>query len=100
MNKHEHDSYFVAAQSWADDRLAGERRMRRLAWSITGVSTALTLILALALVTMLPLKTVQPYVLTVDRQSGEVQVATTLTPSKLSENEAVIQAQLANYVRV
>lgn len=98
MNKQ--DNYFVAAQSWADDRLAGERRMRRLAWSITCVSTALSLILALALVTLLPLKTVQPYVVTVDRQTGEVQLATTLTRARLSENEAIIQAQLANYVRV
>jgi type IV secretion system protein VirB8 len=42
---------------------------------------------------------VQPYVVTVDRQSGAVEIATTLTDGKLTQNEAVIQAQLASYVR-
>ena len=42
----------------------------------------------------------QPYVVTVDRQSGAVEIATTVANGRLTQNEAVIQAQLANYVRV
>jgi len=56
------------------------------------------LLLALALVFLMPLKSVEPYVLTVDRQTGAVEAATTLQNGKLSQNEAVIQAQLAGYV--
>ena len=56
--------------------------------------------LALALAMLVPLKTVVPYVVTVDRQSGAVEVATTVANGRLTQNEAVIQAQLANYVRI
>ena len=95
----DHDKYYAAAQSWADERVIAERRMRRFAWTVAGVAGAIALILAIAMLVMVPLKSVQPYVLTVDRQTGAVQMATTVENAKLSENEAVIQAELANYVR-
>lgn len=96
----EHETYYVAAQSWADERVVAERRMRRVAWIVAGAAGALALLLALIVAMLFPLKTVQPYVVTVDRQTGAVEVATTLKGGRLTENEAVIQAQLANYVRV
>lgn len=95
-----HDKYYAAAQSWADGQVEAERRARNLAWMVAAVAGGIALILAVALVLLLPLKTVQPYVVTVDRQSGAVEVATTVANSRLTENEAVIQSQLANYVRV
>ena len=96
----EHETYYAAAQSWADERVVAERRMRRVAWIVAGAAGALALLLALIVAMLFPLKTVQPYVVTVDRQTGAVEVATTLKGGKLTENEAVIQAQLANYVRI
>lgn len=96
----EHDKYYASALSWADERVVAERRMRKLAWTVAGVSAAIALLLALTLLLLVPLKTVQPYVITVDRQSGSVEMATTLAKGKLTENEAVVQSQLANYVRV
>ena len=96
----DNDRYYAAAESWADDRVSAERRMRKLAWTIAGVSAAVATLLALALLLLVPLKTVEPYVITVDRQSGAVEVATTLTEGKLTQNEAVVQSHLANYVRV
>lgn len=95
----EHDRYFAEAVSWADERVVAERRMRRFAWSVAGGAGAVALILAIAVLVLVPLKTVQPYVVTVDRQSGAVEVATTLENGKLTDNEAVVQAELANYVR-
>ena len=96
----EHDKYYAAAQGWADERVEAERRARKLAWTVAGVAGAIALILALTLAMLVPLKTVQPYVVTVDRQSGAVEVATTVANGRLTQNESVIQAQLANYVRV
>ena len=96
----DHDKYYAAAQGWADERVESERRARKLAWTVAGVAGAIALVLALALAMLVPLKTVQPYVVTVDRQSGAVEVATTVANGRLTQNEAVIQAQLANYVRV
>lgn len=93
------ETYYAAATSWADDRVMAAARQQRLAWIVAGIAGAIALILAVALVVLLPLKTVTPYVLTVDRQSGAVEAATTLSGSRLRETEAVIQAQLAQYVR-
>jgi len=92
------DTYFPAARSWAEDRRSSAARQTRIAWIVAGVAALVALLLAIALAAMMPLKSVQPYVLTVDRQTGAVQIAQGLTPGKLTQNEAVIQAQLANYV--
>lgn len=96
----EHDQYYQSALSWVDQTVVSERRMRRMAWMITGGSAGLALVLAITVALLVPLKTVQPYVVTVDRQSGAVEVATTVAGGQLTQNEAVIQAELANYVRV
>ena len=96
----DHDTYYAVAQSWADERVAAEQRMRKLAWIVAGVAAAIALLLGLVIAMLVPLKTVQPYVVTVDRQSGAVELATTVANGRLTQNEAVIQAQLANYVRV
>ena len=95
----EADKYYASALSWVDERVTAERRMRKIAWGVAGLSGLLSLILAITMMLMMPLKSVQPYVVTVDRQTGAVEVATTLKGGKLSENDAVIQAELANYVR-
>ncbi|MES2494240.1 MAG: type IV secretion system protein [Pseudomonadota bacterium] len=95
----EHDRYFAEAVSWADERVVAERRMRRFAWIVAGGAGVIALVLAVTLLLLVPLKSVQPYVVTVDRQSGAIEVATTLANTKLTGNEAVIQAELANYVR-
>ena len=95
----DHDTYYAAAQSWADERIDAERRMRRFAWTIAVIATAVATILAITVAMLVPLHTVQPYVVTVDRQSGAVELTSTIAGGKLTQNEAVIQAQLANYVR-
>lgn len=94
----ESDTYFPAARTWADDRKSSAARQARIAWVVAGVAALVALLLAIALAAMMPLKSVQPYVVTVDRQTGAVQIAQGLSPGRLTQNEAVIQAQLANYV--
>lgn len=92
------DEYFAAARSWADGRAASVARETRIAWRVAIGASVIALLLALALMFALPLKTVQPYVLTVDRQTGAVEPAMTLGDGRLTQNEAMVQAQLAGYV--
>ena len=92
------DDYYAAARRWADGQSSALARETRIAWRVAAGAGLIALLLALALVFLVPLKSVQPYVLTVDRQTGAVEAATTLQDGKLSQNEAVIQAQLAGYV--
>lgn len=92
------DTYFAAARSWADEQRSVALWHLRIAWSFAVLAGIVALALAIAIAMMVPLKSVQPYVVTVDRQTGAVQLARGLAEGRLSQNEAVIQAQLANYV--
>ena len=94
----ERDEYYAAAKSWSDGQASSSARETRVAWRVAAGASVIALLLALALAFLVPLKTVQPYVLTVDRQTGAVESATTVQSGRLSQNEAVIQAQLASYV--
>lgn len=94
----EREEYYAAARSWADGQVSSLARETRIAWRVAIGASAVAILLALALVLMLPFKTVQPYVLSIDRRTGVVEPAMALRNGTLSENEAVIQAQLAGYV--
>jgi type IV secretion system protein VirB8 len=93
------EDYFENARSWADTQSGAVLRERKIAWIIAGIATSVAVILAITLLILLPLKSVEPYVVTVDRQNGAVQVASGIEPGKLSQNDSVIQAELARYVR-
>ena len=94
----EREEYYAAARSWAEGQSAAGARETRIAWRVAAAAGLIALLLALTLVLLVPLKSVEPYVLTVDRQTGAVEAAMTVKSGKLSQNEAVIQAQLAGYV--
>lgn len=90
--------YYAAAKSWSDGQASATARETRIAWRVAVGAGVIALLLALTLAFLVPLKTVEPYVLTVDRQTGAVEAAMPVQSGRLSQNEAVIQAQLAGYV--
>ena len=92
------EDYYAEAKSWAGGEASAAARETRIAWRVAAAAALIALILAIALMLLVPLKTVQPYVLTVDRQTGAVEPAMTVSDGRLTQNEAVIQAQLASYV--
>lgn len=94
----ERDEYYAAARTWADSKVQSSARELRIAWRVAAGAAAIAVLLAITLLLLVPLKTVQPYVLTVDRNTGAVEAATTVAEGRLSQNEAVIKAQLAGYV--
>lgn len=92
------DAYYREAGSWAEDRETALRASRRTAWIVAGAATAVALMLALALLMLTPLKTVQPYTLLVDKQTGFVQALKPLEPQQVSSNSALTQSFLVQYV--
>ncbi len=92
------DVYYAEAKSWAQGQAGTAARETRIAWRVAAGASLVALVLAITLLLLVPLKTVQPYVLTVDRQTGAVEPAMTVSSGRLTQNEAVIQAQLAAYV--
>ena len=94
----ERAAYYVKAQSWADDIHGALRASRRRAYIVAGAAAAIAMFEAVALVVLMPLKTVVPYTVTVDRQTGTIETAQGVNPGPLSQNAAVTQAFLAQYV--
>ncbi len=90
--------YYARGATWAQDIQGALRGSRRRAWMVAGVAAAIAALEAIALVAVMPLKTVVPYTITVDRQTGYIQAAEGVRPGALSQNEAVIEAFLAQYV--
>ena len=91
-------AYYAEADSWAHDRQDAIAASRRTAWIVAGVAAAVALFEALALLFLMPLKTVVPYTLMVDRQTGFVQVLKPLDPQLVSSDAALTQSFLVQYV--
>lgn len=92
------ESYFEGARSWATDERARDNRTIRIAWIIAGLACGVAVLEALALVALTPLKTVQPVTLLVDRHTGYVQELDPSRPVKVSADQALTNAFLAQYV--
>ncbi len=74
------------------------QRGGRLGWIAAGVLAVIAIAQAGALAALVPLKTVAPYTITVDRQTGYVETARGLQLGPLKDDEAVTQANIVQYV--
>ncbi|QDC36368.1 virB8 family protein [Sphingobium fuliginis] len=92
------DAYFAEADSWANDRNRALRKSRSIAWWVAGGVGAIAICEALALAFLAPLKTVEPYTLLVDRQTGFVQALKPLNAELISADKALTQSFLVQYV--
>jgi type IV secretion system protein VirB8 len=92
------DAYFAEAGSWAKDQADALRASRRTAWWVAGAASVIAVCEALALLFLTPLKTVEPYTLLVDRQTGFVQPLKPLEPDVISRERALTQSFLVQYV--
>lgn len=89
---------YERAASWAADIHGSLRASRRTAWIVAGVALAIAALEALAIAALTPLKTIVPYTLLVDRQTGYVETIRGLAPGPLSQQSAVTQSFLVQYV--
>src|SRR5258706_3293449 len=93
-------AYFDEAKRWDQDRLASARRSARLAWSVAACAGLLALAGVGAVAALAPLKSVEPFVVRVDRATGVVDVMTGLKgEAHLTYEEAVSKYFLGLYVR-
>ena len=92
------DAYYEQAESWGKDQQESLRGSRRTAWIIASVAALIAMLEAIALWQLMPLKTVEPYTLLVDRQTGYVQALKPLEASEISGNTALTQSFLVQYV--
>ncbi|HZU50753.1 MAG TPA: VirB8/TrbF family protein [Sphingomicrobium sp.] len=101
MNKHSRetlDTYYAEAASWNRDRVQSMRSSHRIAWVIAAAAGLLAVVEAIALVLLMPLKTVEPYTLMVDKTTGYVQALRPLDEQKIAPDAALTQSYLVQYV--
>lgn len=87
-----------AAVAFEDEVFFSLRRQRNLAGLMAGLSLAVALGSVATLAMTLPLKEVRPYVVMVDRTTGEAEQVVAVRPTSLSDQEAVREAELVRYV--
>ena len=99
-DKNDLKAYFAEAASWDLERLQAANRSKRLAWALAATASALAITSVAAVAMLAPLKTVAPYVITVDRATGASEITSQLSGNRdASYEEAVSKYFLADYVR-
>ncbi len=91
-------AYYRDAQSWSEDRAQSSAASRKVAWTVAGAAGLIAVLEAIALAMLLPLKTVVPYTLLVDKQTGFVQALKPLEGQTITPDEALVRSFLAQYV--
>ena len=91
------DGYFAEASAWDRDRVESARRSIRLAWRVAAAGWICAITSAAALIALMPLKRVEPFVVRVDRSTGVVDVVPVYA-GRATESEVVTRYFLMRYV--
>ncbi|WP_160011077.1 virB8 family protein [Rhizobium sp. 18055] len=91
--------YWQAGASWEVELYRKERRSRKIAWVIAAISGGVALASLSALNLLLPLHQFEPYVVSVDKTTGFIEIARALKPGDLAQDEAVTTANIVRYLR-
>ncbi|MDR2341613.1 MAG: type IV secretion system protein [Campylobacteraceae bacterium] len=70
------------------------------AWTITFVSLAMSFLLIATLILLIPLKSVEPYVIRYDSTTGHTDIVTMLTEQNLRVDEAVSKHFISRYIKL
>jgi type IV secretion system protein VirB8 len=93
------EAYLSEAASWDADRVAMQKRSARLAWWVAGAGWTSALAVTFALMLLMPLKRVEPFVIRVDNTTGIVDTVPVYAGHE-SMPEAVTRYFLDHYVTV
>ncbi|WP_271438290.1 virB8 family protein [Pontixanthobacter luteolus] len=100
MNHYDHQNIDDLAidDSWSRSVTDDLEKSSRRAWIVAAVAAAIALLEAIALVYLIPLKTVEPYTLLVDRQTGNVEALAPLDAQIITPDAALTRSFLVQYV--
>ena len=89
-------AFFGEAQGWEADRLLRIENSEKRAWFVARCGLLVTGISVIAIVAMLPLKTVVPYLYGIDRQTGEVTLLDAANQRQIVGNQDLLDKHFAN----
>jgi type IV secretion system protein VirB8 len=93
------EAYLREAESWDADRVAQCRHVTRLAWLVAAAGWTCAVAASVALVVLMPLKRVDPFVVRVDNATGIVDVVPAYDASATPQ-ETVTRYFLTHYLTV
>lgn len=103
QNKALEKQYFCEATAWDHNIHEMLRKSNKRAWIVTFGCTAIAILEACALLALMPLKTIEPFVIRVDKNTGYTDVISTLTQTQgqiqQPAQEALDKFFLGQYIR-
>jgi type IV secretion system protein VirB8 len=99
MNPSDLDAYFREAASWDASRIATAEGATRNARILAGLFAVLAIAAVLAVASLTPLKTVEPYLIRVDNTSGVIDTVPQYT-GNAPLSESVTRYLLSHYVSI
>ena len=90
--------FMEAARAFETSRITSIQRNSKIAWRITAFSLFLSAIAIGAVMLLTPLKTVEPYVIRVDNNTGQTDIVTSLKEQGFTRSEAMDRFWLKQYV--
>ena len=82
MNKSFDKKYFAEATAWDEGLHNMLKKSNKRAWIVAFCFTSIAVLEACALLALMPLKTVEPFVIRVDNNTGYTDVVSTLTKTQ------------------
>ncbi|KGA21927.1 type IV secretion system protein [Pectobacterium brasiliense] len=96
----ETESIIASSRAFESVLLEKDEREKKMAWRIAAIGFALAAMAITALIILLPLKTTEIELWSVDKQTGRYEYMTRIKEQSISAEKALAQALAAHYVRL
>lgn len=93
------EAFIQSANAFEKSKIKTVKLFSKISWAITAVSLIVTVLSVFAVASMSPLKTVEPFVIRVDNNTGVTDIVTTLKESEESYGEVIDRYWLSQYIR-
>lgn len=88
----------VQEHGFDTDVIMAPRRSEKRAWIVAGVSTGITVVMALSIAVMMPLKETEVFTVLVDRDTGTAERIMQVEPTGIDDEQAVKESLLVSYL--
>jgi len=95
----EFNQYLKETRTWESDKIQELSRSRKVAWITATAASLIAFMAVTAVAVLVPLKTVEPYVIRVDNSTGMVDLVTSLKEGKTNYDEIVNKYFTQLYIR-
>lgn len=96
----ETENIIASSRTFESALLEKDEREKKMAWRMAAIGIALAAMATTALIILLPLKTTEIELWSVDKQTGRYEYMTRIKEQNISTEKALAQALAAHYVRL